>query len=191
MAASRKRKANDNIIEETLKQIHTEVNPSIYAQLIANKFFNGQQSTDRSHALLLDMVHHIVTEHPSDNILRKYLMFLMGWEDHPYGSSFSLTSSDPRYTQYKADLLMLYNKDSTIPAAILKRGSLELSNSTVMQIIQDILAKRCPHSQGCTRTNPIHIALMHTKTGGKRRVKRTYKSYMTLRKSIRNTRTKK
>jgi hypothetical protein len=191
MAASRKRKANDNIVDDTLKQIRKEVNPSIYAQLIANKFFNGQQSTDSSHALLLDMVHHIVTEPPSDDVLRKYLMFLMGWEDYPYGSPLSLKSKDPRYKQYRDDLLMLYNQESAIPASIWGNGSLELSNSTVMQIIQDIMAKRCPHAQGCTRKNPIHIALMHLQKGGKRNVKRTYKSYMTFRKRTRKTRTKK
>jgi hypothetical protein len=186
MAASRKRKA-DNIIEDTLKQIHTEVHPSIYAQSIANKFFNGQQSTDSSHALLLDMVHHIVTEPPSDDVLRKYLMFLMGWEDYPYGSPLSLESTDPRYEQYRDDLLMLYNQESAIPATIRENGSLRLSNSTVMQIIQDIMAKRCPHAQGCTRKNPKHIALMHPKKGGKRSVKRTYKSHRALRKRTRKS----
>ena len=181
-AESRKRKSNTNIIDETLKNICKEVNPSIYAQSIANKFFNGQQSTDSSHALLLNMVHHIISEPPSDDVLRKYLTFLMGWEDYPYGSPFSLKSTDPRYEQYKKDLLMVYNQESAIPANIRENGSLELSNSTVMQVIQDIMAKRCPHALKCTRKNPIHIALMHTKTGGKRNGKRTYKSRRTLRK---------
>lgn len=180
-APSKKRKANTNIIDETLKNICKEVNPSIYAQSIANEFFNGQQSTDSSHALLLDMVHHIVTEPPSDDVLRKYMAFLMGWEDYPYGSPFSLKSTDPRYTQYMDDLRMLYNGESSIPATILGNGQLQLSNSTVMQVIQDIIAKRCPHALKCTRMNPKHIALMHTKTGGKQSVKRTYKSRRTLR----------
>lgn len=182
MAASRKRKADTNIIEETLEQIRKEVNPSEYAQSVASQFFNGQKSTPVSHALLLEMVHHIVTKPPSDDVLRKYMAFLMGWEDYPYGSPLSLESTDPRYTQYMEDLLMLYNQESAIPATIRGNKSLGLSNSTVMQIIQDIMAKRCPHAQECTRKNPKHIALMHTKTGGKRSVKRTYKSHRTLRK---------
>ena len=181
-------KADDNKIEKTLTQILKEVNPSIYAQSIANQFFNGQQSTDSSHALLLDMVHHIVTNPPSDDVLRKYIAFLMGWEDYPYGSPFSLKSTDPRYTQYMDDLRMLYNGESSIPATILGNGQLQLSNSTVMQVIQDIMAKRCPHGLECTRKNPIHISLMHTKKGGKRSVKRTYKSHRTVRKRTRRHR---
>lgn len=158
------------------------------ARDIAPQWFHGRESTPRTEEALLEILHHAVYD--AEVSLPCLQAFLMAWEEEPYGTPSRLSSEDARYRRYLEVLRMVYNADSKISLAVRPDArTLELSNSAVMMVLQDIQAKRCPHGRACTRMNPVHRRLLHERNrnernrsprrGGKRTFKgtskRTYK----------------
>ena len=153
--------SNEPNLNEIIREIETNNNPGEYALSLASTFFDKRKALPIAHTFLLHMLHHIVTSPLSDTTLDNFIRFLMAWEEYPYYTTVVLPPKSDQYKRYREDLLMFYTIDEKIPDTIKKVTGLELSNSSIMHVIQDSKAKRCPYGAACTRTNPTHISLMH------------------------------
>lgn len=149
-------------LNEIIREIETNNNPGEYALSLVPTFFDDERKPHPiAHTFLLHMLHHIVTPPLSDTTLDNFIRFLMAWEEYPYYTTVVLIPGNDQYRMYREDLLMFYTIYEKIPDTIKKVTGLELSNSSIMHVIQDSKAKRCPYGAACTRTNPTHISLMH------------------------------
>jgi len=153
--------SNEPNLNEIIREIETNNNPGEYALSLVSTFFDERKALPIAHTFLLRMLHHIVTLPLSDTTLDNFISFLMAWEEYPYYTTVVLPPKSDQYKRYREDLLMFYTIDEKIPDTIKKVTGLELSNSSIMHVIQDSKAKQCPYGAACTRTNPTHISLMH------------------------------